>query len=146
MANDIIVQIDMRRLQEIERRAGSIAADIAQALAFYVEGKAKAAMGTGAAGRTYTRKSAGGQARVHTASAPGSPPAIDTGALRASIHTERVNNSTFLVSDGVKYGAALEFGYPRRNLAARPFMRPAIEDMQRNIVPLVRSITDEVLK
>lgn len=65
--------------------------------------------------------------RVHTASAPNTPPNTDTGYLVSNIH---------VVIDGDKLGAsvesradyseALEFGTSK--MAPRPFMQPALEE------------------
>lgn len=140
MAAEVVVQLNMQRLLEIDRRVtADLGRDLAQALALYVEGQAKAKMGTGRPGRPYRRG-----ARIHTASAPGSPPAIDTGALRASIHTEQAGAATFLVADGVEYGAHLEFG--TRKMAARPFMQPAIDDMNRHAQALIQTIVDRIIR
>lgn len=57
-------------------------------------------------------------------SPPGGPPGVDTGALRASIHTEAVNALTQRIADAVEYGVYLEFGTTR--MGARPFMIPGL--------------------
>jgi len=49
---------------------------------------------------------------------------VDTGTLRASLHTVRIDAETVEVRDGVKYGKFLEFGTV--NMNAQPYMRPAI--------------------
>jgi phage gpG-like protein len=59
-------------------------------------------------------------------SVPGEPPGVLTGRLRASIAT-RVIPGNALVGTRVEYARALEFGYKPRNLAARPFLIPALE-------------------
>jgi len=58
-------------------------------------------------------------------SAPGDPPGVDTGALRASIRWERGGEYERIVYDGVEYGVDLEFGLS--NMAARPFITPIME-------------------
>ena len=74
----------------------------------------------------------------HRASAPGDPPAVDTGNLRGSITFERVTKplganvtggapritTARRVGTNVEYGPYLEFGTPR--VAARPFLEPAV--------------------
>lgn len=80
-------------------------------------------------GRSKSRKVKG--IRVFSAdksnrrSAPGEPPAVDTGRLRASI-THLVEKEflawTAQVGTNVEYAAALEFGRKDGSIEARPFM------------------------
>lgn len=70
-------------------------------------------------GQTYGR---------HTASAPGDPPAVDTGRLRQSIVALKVERYRWRVGTNVDYALALEFG--TRHIAARPFLRPAAEKVR----------------
>lgn len=74
--------------------------------------------------------------RVHRASAAGEPPASDTGFL--------ANNIMFQVdADGLGasvdsragYSSFLEFG--TRDMAARPFMQPALEENKKAIKAMV---------
>ena len=72
------------------------------------------------------------QAGTPTPSAPGSPPAIVTGALRASIKStepRRIGFGTYVVQVGptVIYGRVQELG-GGNNLPARPYMAPALEE------------------
>jgi len=60
-------------------------------------------------------------------SAPGEAPGVDTGTLANSITATRLQPRTWAVRDGVEYGIALEFGVITTNLAARPWMVPAVE-------------------
>ena len=60
-------------------------------------------------------------------SAPGDPPGVDTGALRASVQSEHTGTNQYTVSDGVEYGAFLEYGTPR--MAARPWLGAAVFKM-----------------
>lgn len=62
---------------------------------------------------------------THRASAPGDPPATDTGRLLNSIRFDLVNKLTATVGSNVEYAAWLEYG--TLTMAARPFMRPAAE-------------------
>ncbi len=73
-------------------------------------------------GRTYRRGTV-----THTASAPGSPPAVDTGRLRQSIGIDSSNLSNLKIRVGtnVDYAAFLEFG--GRTVAPRPFIRTALQ-------------------
>lgn len=58
------------------------------------------------------------------ASAPGDPPAPDTGNLRNSIDYELTSETTSHVGTDVEYAEPLEFGTTR--IAPRPFMRPSL--------------------
>lgn len=69
----------------------------------------------------------------YRASAPGEPPAVRTGALRASISEPRVGREgRFLVGRldiTAPYAGYLERGTPR--IAPRPFARRAVEEILR---------------
>lgn len=87
-------------------------------------------------GRVYRR---GG--RVHQASAPGRPPALDTGNLRANTNADpnlkhEGQDVVGSVVSNTDYAEALERGTER--MAARPFMGPLArdhrEDLQRAFV------------
>jgi HK97 gp10 family phage protein len=72
-------------------------------------------------GRVYKRGS-----RTHQASAPGDPPASDTGRLLGSIETTLLDNGFAAeVGTGVAYGRHLEFGTSK--IAPRPWLFPALE-------------------
>lgn len=63
--------------------------------------------------------------KPHQASAPGMPPAVDEGVLRASYghKTERtLTGADLTIASGVEYAAFLEFGTSR--MKARPHLRP----------------------
>lgn len=84
-------------------------------------------------GRLYDRgrTKKGYKRKPHRASAPGEPPAVDTGRLRASIGFERLGPWTYRVGTGVEYAGYLEFGtigpeYTGGRILPRPFMRPAL--------------------
>lgn len=68
--------------------------------------------------------------KPHRASAPGEPPAVDTGALRNSIHYSYVNKKG-RVGTPMQKAPALEFGTTRAGkghrttILKRPFFRPA---------------------
>lgn len=63
--------------------------------------------------------------RSHVASAPGQPPNTDTGRLAGSIRAVMSGTPTAYVDALADYAVHLEFG--TRNMAARPFMTPAVE-------------------
>lgn len=110
--------------QDIERRA------------FNVENKAKRLLAMHGGGRVYTtrfwrdkegRLRIGGRRVPHQASAPGQPPASDTGRLMASIHHQMVGAGQSVqaqIGSDVQYALYLELG--TRYMAPRPFLRPAL--------------------
>src|SRR5690625_699766 len=63
--------------------------------------------------------------RTHTASKAGDAPNIDTGRLINSLNVTRSGSTSAEVLANVEYAAWLELG--TRNMAARPFMTPAVE-------------------
>lgn len=85
----------------------------------------------------------------YQSSAPGQPPAVQTGHLRRSVQfggAQFVEDRTQLgdrkrprirVGTNVKYAAWLEFG--TRHIAPRPYMRPARERTQKVVSRIVRS-------
>lgn len=113
----------------------------------------KRSMGSGKTGHRPYPKTA--KKIPHYSSLPGEPPHVDTGRLRASItwalsegtsskrgdHVaspahdgdqveapdKRTNEIIAVVGTNVEYARALEFGFAPRKLAARPFLRPALE-------------------
>lgn len=73
-------------------------------------------------GRVYKRASG-----THQASAPGEPPANDTGALAKSISARSVGrDGAEVVADG-ELAHTMEFGTAGGKVAPRPFMVPAAE-------------------
>lgn len=75
-------------------------------------------------GRLYP--SARGDGTQHQASAPGEPPAPDTGELRRSAHKERVKAFHWRSQVDAHHPDDLEFGSRARHILPRPFMRPAL--------------------
>lgn len=87
-----------------------------------IEGRAKELASTPGAGRVYRRRGV-----EHQASAPGQPPAPDTGQLRASItHSAGEDDQSVFVDVGTNLatGRFLEEG--TQHMDARPFLRPAL--------------------
>lgn len=72
-------------------------------------------------GRIYRRRGV-----EHQASAPGEPPASDTGTLVSRIRTDfaRLAELVGVIRASTRYAAALEYGTHR--MAARPFARRAL--------------------
>jgi len=61
------------------------------------------------------------------ASAPGQPPMTDTGRLVNSIEFDRIGDLTATVGSKLAYATYLEYGTSR--MEARPFFRPAVEQI-----------------
>lgn len=78
-------------------------------------------------GKIYSNYSTGGRGSGHVASAPGEPPASDTGALLNSLyHSILVEETVFArVGSDKQYAIWLELG--TRYMAPRPFLRPALD-------------------
>lgn len=75
-----------------------------------------------------------GKGRTHQASAPGEPPAPDTGELRRRIFTEVQRGPREvrgLITANTEYAAALELGTER--MAARPFLSRLVRDYGRRL-------------
>jgi len=124
---------------------------------YLVEGDAKESMKPGS-GKEYKRKG-----KIHTASAPGQPPAVDTGRLRASISSNWTGSGmakgkvkspaeaddgvgqptkelTGVVGSNVVYARRLELGFVgtdslgrKYNQAPRPYLRTALEKNRKEI-------------
>ena len=99
-------------------------------------------LGGNKSGRTYVKYN---PRRTHTASAAGQAPASDTGTLASGITTavevERnavVGKIIAYASDGGSdnYAKHLEFG--TTNMAARPFMQPALNNKSDKIISIFR--------
>ena len=77
--------------------------------------------------------------RTHTASAPGQPPATDTGFLVSNVSTQVKTQGKKVIGQIVSsapYSVHLEFG--TTNMKARPFMQPALEKNKRKIQRIFR--------
>ncbi len=73
----------------------------------------------------------------HQASAPGEPPAVDTGNLRSSVMVDDVTPTQATLGVHSDYGEYLEFGTSR--MEARPYVRPAIDEHEGEIVHAVEA-------
>lgn len=76
-----------------------------------------------------------------TSPAPvGSPPGVDTGTLRNSIHVEKPKLKVRRIADGVEYGVFLEYG--TRRMGARPFMGPMADRLAQRIPDFFNNFLD----
>lgn len=72
-------------------------------------------------------------------SAPGNPPAIDTGNLYRNVTTELDADGLHgVLRAATDYAKYLEFG--TRHMAARPFMRPALRVLDRRVRQIMREM------
>lgn len=100
----------------------------------HVAGEAKELVQRGAkTGRIYRKTNPN---RTHQASAPGQPPASDTGTLANSIGVERLPDRAE-ISAVTPYALPLEWG--TRRMAPRPFMTRALGDNRDTIRRIVQT-------
>lgn len=98
------------------------------AIALEAEAKAKASIMRGPkTGRIYKKYN---PKRTHQASAPGEAPANDLGFLVGSIRAEPTPGEPFKVTLAAKADYAIHLEYGTRNMAARPFLKPAGDAMK----------------
>ena len=120
-----------KNLAEIEARVRQAIRKGLMALALDMQNNArKSILKGGKTGEAYGRggkfkrgKNAGKYRKYHQASAPGQPPANDTGFLANAIIAGEVNETTVELRSLAPYSLCLEYGTVK--MAARPFMRPA---------------------
>jgi hypothetical protein len=105
--------------------------------------------GTAANRRALLKRPRGGAVRnlrdagVHQASAPGDPPAPDTGNLRKTIQLakpQRVREATRIgwrIGIAAVYARALEYGY--RRLLPRPYVKPVLDQMRTLAPRMIRN-------
>lgn len=79
-------------------------------------------------------------AKVHRASAPGESPAIDLGHYVNSWFVRWTGRLKAIVATNAEQAAALEYGNPKRNLAPRPHLRPAVDAARDTFIARMRSI------
>ncbi len=104
-------------IRKIETRAVQQGIQSAGAAGLVLESYLKVELSQPGSGRVYG---------THRASAPGEPPAPDSGVLRGSVGIEQIPDGTVRVAVSAPYAVALEFGAPERGLQPRPFFRPAL--------------------
>lgn len=126
---------DPRGMEQDARRAGVV-----------VVGAVKLKLSQPGKGRVYRtrrvnlggRRGVGKTSRLHRASAPGDPPAVDTGVLRQSYdhHAETVPGAAVLRVFSRDYVASLlELGTTR--ILPRPHVRPAVEETRQVVVGIM---------
>lgn len=119
------ISIDIKGIPELATELGKAVPDLVREITFGIEAKAKIRIQTSpASGKVYPR----GKNSFHTASAPGEPPATDTGFLVNSIQAELNGPGDIgTIEVGANYGLPLETG--TKFMGARPFMVPSIEEV-----------------
>ena len=121
----------------IERRALAIMRRRVEAACIVVENHAKVLVsveGTGV--RTSSRRGRRKGTLIYNKypSAPGEPPHVQTGRLRASItHDIAADGLSGRVGTNVKYGLYLEKGAPSINLQARPWLLRALMEKRTTV-------------
>lgn len=125
----IRLTVDARKLEALGPQARARASQIVRKTAYDIAGRAQADMSRAKSGRMYG---------AHRASAPGESPAVDTGALKNSIAVEMDTPVRAIVSVGAEYGLYLELG--TRRMAARPFLRPAVDAVRDAFVQAMRKV------
>lgn len=100
-----------------------------------LEALAKTEIQTGTkSGKIYKRTTEAGGTITHQASAPGEAPANEFGVLAGSISTvpsEDPTEAEARVIVTAEQGAALELGREDGSIAARPFIRPAADRIEK---------------
>lgn len=115
-----VLRVRSNRLPEIARRLPSKADQVVRKAAFDVEGEMKGSMlGNGP-------------------SAPGEPPAIDTGNLVNSIQTTQVSDAHWRVTVGADYGVYLEYG--TIFMEPRPFRDKAVDAVRPSFISAMRGL------
>lgn len=128
--------------------------------------------GSGVSARTFVmrkRNGVGKRVRVNrTRSAPGEPPAAQTGVLRASwtiaptpwigskedattrgfAYLENRGNKAILYTLGsnLVYARALEFGSPRTRLAPRPYARVVVAKMRGDVNRIISTVMQKYIR
>jgi hypothetical protein len=118
---DIEVIVDKTKLERLIRTAPRKAELALDTLSFDGERDVKQSFGT-------------------SPSSPGSPPGVDTGALRASIHVEKPSRWIRRIVTGTEYAIHLEYGTSK--MAARPFMMPMAMRLRKKADKAFNDIVD----
>ncbi|EMJ34923.1 bacteriophage protein, PF04883-like family protein [Leptospira interrogans str. FPW1039] len=71
---------------------------------------------------------------------------IEEGELSASFEIVKENDSTVVVGTNSKYARIHEFGFEAKNIPARPYFRPALEDSKELILQNFKEAMKEIFK
>lgn len=136
-----------KTLKKLDKITAEIKKDIAAALfvsGLKIEENAKLSIAQESkSGVVYQRRTV-----VHQASAPGEAPANDTGRLLNSIQTSAENSGMVVNinagSSMVDYAIHLEYG--TSDMAARPFMKPALKKSRKFIHDRMEKAIQKAIK
>lgn len=123
-----VVTLTHNRFPEIIRALPRETGEIVEETVLDIETNIKVGMASSHNGEWYGS---------HQASAPGEMPAIDTGALAASIQTD-VQGTKGTVYTNQEYAEFLEYG--TSNMEARPYMTPAAESARAPFLRKLRAL------
>ena len=134
------VKIQVTNLEQTLRKFNALDKDLKEPFrevvkggAQFIRGEAIKSIQTGPkSGRLYEKYN---PRRTHRASAPGQPPASDTGNLVRNIKVNQKNKDVAEVQSNAPYSAFLEFGTSK--MLPRPFLFPAFEKSKNKIVQAV---------
>lgn len=113
---------EFNHFADIAAKMAPQAGRIVNATIHRIEGRVKGSLSGSRTGRLYKRGARG--TIVHQASAPGEPPATDTGNLVDSVGSRMIGPTEGEVTVGAEYAAILELGGVY--LAPRPYFAPAV--------------------
>ena len=95
-------------------------------------------------GRIYERTKGRNLSTTHQASAPGQPPATDTGVLASSIYVKKTGRLSGQVGTDKEYGFWLEYG--TRSIEPRPWLAPSLDENRDWILDKFRKALDKAVK
>lgn len=125
---DLSVKITQNRIPIIARESPAKVDRLVAALAEMGRGQAVLLLNTQTSGKSEKRYN---PTRTVTVSEPGDAPNTDTGALANSITVQPAGHLARVIAVGAEHGEWLEFG--TADMAARPFMTPMSEWLQRQV-------------
>jgi len=136
------VDVDVMGLEQVRRalrqtrgRSRDALLDGVEAVARDIETTAKRSIQRGPKSGDVVEKT--NPRRRHKQSAPGQPPATDTGRLVNSVNISRAF-AEIRVGTNLEYGKVLEFG--TRHVAPRPWLLPAARDASRRAAKTIARI------